>query len=158
MLDELRKNAVIFALMNSGYSAAQNAAQLPRVFVVEPSSANNANPTHYGDPAGGCMSDEEAVRHCSGACAPDCEKHGDTAQPELSRAMAGIKMRLLHSRRSSNCAARVHVSASRLPGSAAPRRHRHQHRRPPYPSQPPSYSANGTSCHLRTSVRRCSGG
>ena len=58
-------------------------------------TALGTNPTHYGDPAGGCMADEEAVQVTGlpgSFCSPDCAKTacptdmpaGDTAQPQCA--------------------------------------------------------------------------
>mmetsp|Transcript_13571 Transcript_13571/g.15496 ORF Transcript_13571/g.15496 Transcript_13571/m.15496 type:complete len:139 (+) Transcript_13571:122-538(+) len=57
-----------------------------------------ANPTHYGDPTGGCMSDEKAVQvqgvsgdfcspPCKGTSCPTDMPSGDTATPQCALQM-----------------------------------------------------------------------
>ena len=49
---------------------------LPLAFAAV-SAQYDVNPTHYGDPAGGCMKDEKAVQATGlpgSFCAPDCRK------------------------------------------------------------------------------------
>jgi len=71
-------------------------------FLAAAASHASANPTHYGDPKGGCMADEQAV-HVQGLsgdfCSPPCTSagvcpkdvpSGDTAKPQCAlRGTAG---------------------------------------------------------------------